>query len=534
MKKPSFFSPLYLSLFILLLLSCQLSNVTSNSSNPAAGYDIDRNNAIFLAGGQPRTLDPAQTLGGPDDALGHIFSGLVTLDTHLQIQPDLAAGWTVSEDGLVYTFYLRKNAVFHNGRSVTAQDVIFSWERAASPAIGSNTVQTYLGDIEGVAEVLAGQTERISGLQALDDHTLQVRLTAPIVYFLAKLAYPVAFVVDRENVAQADWEHQANGTGPFVLQEWKDDEIMVLRRFDNFYRQPASISHLVFLMGAGLPLSMYETAEIDIVGIGGGTLERARDPNNEFAQELHTGVRMCTSTIGLNTRIPPFDNVQVRQAFNYALDKELLIDVFLSGNGLVATGPLPPGMPGFDGTHIGYPFDPERARQLLTEAGYANPADFPVITYYTSGYGEVGAFETAVITMWQENLGIQIEPIVLDPFLYYDELYSGNIGNIYDNGWCADYPDPQNFLDILYHSASTQNIGGYSNPEVDGMLETARVERDVAIRLGLYGEIEEKLIEEAPVIFVDYGLSAVLVKPSVQGYVLTPIGVPQWHYVSKQ
>ncbi len=161
-------------------------------------------------------MDPALTLGGPDSPLGHIFSGLVSLDTNLQVQPELAAGWEVSEDGLTYTFYLRKDALFHNGRSLTAQDIIYSWERAADPATGSDTAQTYLGDIEGVQAKLDGTAAQISGLRAIDDHTLEVRLTAPIVYFLAKLAYPVAYVVDQENVAQSDWD--ASGQWQWPLQ----------------------------------------------------------------------------------------------------------------------------------------------------------------------------------------------------------------------------------------------------------------------------------------------------------------------------
>src|SRR5690606_35362745 len=141
-----------------------------------------------LLGGQPRTLDPAKTIGGPDGPLGLIFSGLVMLDADLQIQPELAAGWEVSEDGLTYTFYLRKNVLFHDGRPFTAQDVIFSWERAASPATGSDTVQTYLGDIVGIQAVIDGQAEQISGLRAIDDYTLEVQRTAPVAYVFQKLA----------------------------------------------------------------------------------------------------------------------------------------------------------------------------------------------------------------------------------------------------------------------------------------------------------------------------------------------------------
>jgi oligopeptide transport system substrate-binding protein len=516
---------------VFLLLGCRLGEVALEGGSGTP--NVARDDAIVLVGGQPRTLDPALTLGGPDSPLGHVFSGLVSLDTNLEVQPELAAGWQVSEDGRTYTFYLWRDAVFHNGRPLTAHDVIFSWERAADPATGSDTAQTYLGDIEGVAEKLAGEADRISGLRAIDDYTLEVRLTAPVVYFLSKLAYPVAYVVDQENVSRPDWEHQANGSGPFKLDRWQDDEVIVLSRFDDYYLEPAKVSHVVYQLGPGLPLAMYEQGEIDLLGVGGSTLEKARDPNNPFNRELRTTVSMCTSAIGLNNRLAPFDDVRVRQAFNYALDKELLIDTFANGNGLAAQGPLPPGMPGYGLSGVtGYPYNPERARQLLAEAGYADMSQFPTLTYTTAGYGDAGAYVTAVITMWQENLGVTIEPVIIDPLQYYDELYAGNTGHFFNSGWCADYPDPQNFLDILYHSDSRQNHGGFADPAVDALLEAARVEPDVTQRLALYAEAERAIVDGAPAVFTSHGLTAVLVKPHVQNYVLTPMGVRQWQNVS--
>ncbi len=523
-----------LSAITFLLLGCGLSSIaTTEGARRLVAEGVDRKDAIILTGSQPRTLDPATTLGGPDGPLGHIFSGLVTLDTSLQVQPDLAAGWEVSADGLLYTFYLRENARFHDGRPVTAADIIYSWERATDPATGSETALTYLGDIAGVAGKMAGQAAQISGLHAIDDHTLEVRLAAPVVPFLAKLAYPVTFVVDKENVSRPDWEYAPNGTGPFKLQTWRDDDLIILARSDQYYGQPALVSHVFYELGAGLPLAMYETRQIDLVGIDTGTLERVQDPNNPLSAELRTGAAMCTSSIGLNNRLAPFDDPRVRQAFNYALDKERLINTFAGGNALVADGPLPPGMPGYGGLEgPSYPYDPDKARQLLAEAGFADPGDMGTLTFTTQGYGDVGPYITAVITLWQEELDVTIEPVMLEPFAYYDELYAGNTGHFYSSGWCADYPDPQNFLDILYHSDSTQNIGGFSSPEIDTLLEAARSEKDVARRMAMYQEAERRIVAQAPVVFTSHGLTAVLVSPALEGYVLTPIGVPQWHRVA--
>jgi oligopeptide transport system substrate-binding protein len=236
--------------------------------------------------------------------------------------------------------------------------------------------------------------------------------------------------------------------------------------------------------------------------------------------------------IGLNSSQPPFDDLLVRQAFSYAFDRERFISGLLKGNALPAFGLLPPGMPGYNGRLQGYEYDPERARALLAQAGYSDPADFPTITYMASGYGSVSSSVTAVITMWQETLGVTIEPVLVEPSSFLDELYSGNVGNIYGRGWCADYPDPENFLDILFHTGSQQNLDGYSNPEIDRLLEAARIEPDVAARMALYAEIEQRLVDDAPAIFTTHSLSAELVSPRLENYLLTPIGVAQWQGVS--
>jgi oligopeptide transport system substrate-binding protein len=536
-KIGNYFLSLILIVSALILIGgCAFSG--SDSSVSARDWQklgVNPQDAILLVGSQPRTLDPAKTLTGPDDALGHIFSGLVMLNSDLQVQPDLAAGWEVSDDGLLYTFYLNPNAQFHDGRPLTAQDVVYSWERAADPQTGSDMVLTYLGNIAGLPEKTRAETDQIAGLTVIDEHTFSVRLAEPDVTFLAKLAYPVSFVVDRENVTKSDWEHHPNGSGPFKLQTWQDDDLIILQRNDNYYREPALVSHVTYDLGPGLPLSMYETGQIDLVGIDSNTLERVQDPNDEFYDDLRTVVTMCTSTIGLNNQLAPFDDPLVRQAFNYALDKERLIETFAGGNALVANGPLPPGMPGYGGLEgESYPYDVEKARALLAEAGYEDPADLGTLTFTTQGYGDVGPYITAVITLWQEALGVSIEPEMLDPYLYYDELYAGDIGHFFSSGWCADYPDPQNFLEVLYHTNSEQNLTHFSDPGIDELLDQARVEQDVSRRLGMYQEAERRIVQAAPVVFLSHGIAAELVNPNLEGYKLTAIGIPQWQRVTKK
>lgn len=518
--------------FALLSLGCQLVSGLGSSDNPAAQYGVNREEALFIVGGQPLTLDPARTLTGPDGVVGHVFSGLVQLDSQLQIQPDLAAGWTISQDGTIYTFYLRKNAVFHDGHPVTAHDLLFSWERATDPETESEVALTYLGDIVGVPEKVSGERDFITGLKVINDYTFQVQIDTPKIYFLGKLTMPVTMVVDSRNVGQANWEKQVNGSGPFKLKVWQDDEIIVLERNELYYRSLPPLAHVVILMGAGIPLNLYETGAIDLVGVGGSTLERVGDPNNSLSAELQTGVDFCTSYVGFNTTNPPFDDARVRRAFVMAIDREQLAITLSEGQDLPALGLLPPGMPGF-GAIAGTSYDPDQARQLLAEAGYPNPEDLPPILFSTSGYGDPDTLTTALITRWRENLGVEVIPQLIDPYQYSTSLYE-TVGNLYNWGWCADYPDAENFLDVLFYSDSPQNFGGFHNSQFDNLLLQARSEPDSPKRLALYQQAEQLLMDEMPAIFISYSVSAVLVKPYLNNYHLTPIGIPQWHLLSRQ
>ncbi len=495
-----------LFLLLLLLIGC---NATLGLLTQAQSAET-----VTLSSGQPRTLDPALTFGDAGDVIGLVFSGVVTLDQNMQVQPDLAVGWDVSDDGTQYTFFLHPEARFHDGRDLTAADVKFSWERALDPATGSDTAVTYLGDI--------------TNIEALDTKVLRVTIDAPKPYFLAKLTYPVAFVVDQQQVNDPTWERTPNGTGPFQLETWRDDVLIELVKNDDYYGVQGNVARVRYEMDGGLSLSRYELDEIDVVGIGGSTLERARDPNEDFSADLRTIPSLCTTFIGLNNTLPPFDDVRVRQAFNYALDKERITEGLYRDGALASNGVLPPGMPGFVVRDV-YPFNPGLARQLLAESGYDMSQP---LTFTSSGYSDVGGLPTAAISMWQEVLGVQIEAELIEPFNYAPRLYAGEMGHFFNYGWCADYVDPQNFLDILFHSRSPQNWGRFANPTIDAQLEAARIEPDVQTRLQQYANVENQIIDEAAYVFVSHGIASILVQPRVQGYVLTPVGIPQWHRVT--
>jgi oligopeptide transport system substrate-binding protein len=506
---------------------------TSSTRNALALQGIPESQALVYSGGESTNLreyDPATTHSSGDKLA---FSGLVSLDPHLNVTPDIAETWEVSEDGTVYTFHIRENARFHDGHLVKASDFVYSWERAASSALGSDTASTYLGDIVGAKEMLAGQADYISGLKVIDDLTLQVTIDAPKPYFIMKLTYPTAFVLDQANVESGeDWVHRPNGTGPYQLVEWKSGEYIFYAANQDFYLGLPSIPYVIVKLFAGDGVRLYETGEVDVAGVSIYDADRFLDPAEPLHAELQTGVGLCTSYVTFDTTQPPFDDVNVRKAFSMAFDRDLYIDVVLRGKALPAVGPYPPGLPGFSYDLKGLEYDPAAARELLKQSKYGGPEGLPPIVYTDSGIGNyVGLDVAAMAEMWQQNLGVTITVENIEYDHFYDQIFSGNHGQLVRGGWCADYPDPENFADVLFHSGSDMNSGGYSNPQLDALLEQARVERDVNTRMNMYHQAEQMIVDDAPVLFTTHSLSYELVKPYLKGYIFTPISVPLERYL---
>jgi len=494
---------------------------------------VNRSQALFLSGGEstnPRDYDPA-TQHSSGDKL--VFSGLVSFDTSLKLAPELAEARDISADGTVYTFHLRTNAKFHDDRPVVAQDVIYSWERAANPATQSDTVLTYLGDILGVAEMHNGTADHISGLKVLDDHTLQVTIDAAKPYFLFKLTMPVAFVLDQRNVETgSEWYRTPNGTGPYKLTRWDNFQLMVYDANQDFYLGAPSIPQIVVKLYSGIDIRLFESGEIDMAGVYSSDVGRVLDPADPLHPDLYSGVSLCTDFVVFDVTQPPFDDVKVRQAFTIAFDRQKYIDVVNNGVGILAKGPYPPALPGYNLELQGLPYDPGQARQLLAESKYGGPQGLPPIIFTDSGIGNTaGVSVAAMAQMWQQNLGVTITIENLEPDKYYDLLYSGQHGQLFSGGWCADYPDPENFADVLFHTGAQQNTGNYSNPALDAVLEQARLEQDVTKRIQLYQQAEQIIVQDAPALFIMHEVSYELVRPNVKGFVLTPISIPLERYL---
>lgn len=497
---------------------------------------------LRLPGVEPRTLDPALVADADEvKYVVELFGGLVTLDRDLKVQPDIAREWAVSGDGTKYTFKLRDNVVFSgSGRRVTAQDVKYSLERAANRGTESPTAAVYLGDIVGVKDMMGGRANEIAGVKVSDDRTLEITLDAPRASFLAKLAHPVAFVVDKDQVEgdRRNWARRPNGTGPFQLQEWKQGERVVLVPHERYHGSPKpALRRVTFSLGRPT-LAQYQNDQLDIITAGVVGVERFRDKDQPLSKELAQKPELATVHIAFNTRQPPFDDARVRQAFGMATDRQQIVDR-LGGGVLAAQSILPPGMPGYKQDLPGLPFDPQRARQLLQESSYQGKLPPVVLTIGGQQGGDIPAHIRAIRDTWQQALGVAVEIQQVEPAAFQQDVLLGKYQLWYGVS-SAQYPDPENLLDAQFHSAGAANQSGYTNPDVDRQLLQARTEQDQQKRLGIYSAIERQVLQDAPWIPLFHPNARLLLKPYVKGYersepggyVLPTFGVPTLKYVS--
>jgi oligopeptide transport system substrate-binding protein len=516
--------------FAAVACSCSPAVKRPQVSAPAT---LDETNTLFLYGIDPLTLDPSvshELLS--QDYIVQIFSGLVRLDEDLNMQPDLAESWDI-ENGTVYTFLLREDARFHDGRAVTAEDVKYSWERSCNPATASPTASTYLGDIVGVQEVLEGNSEEISGLSIIDDRTIRVTIEAPIPYFLSKLTYTASFIVDRNNVASGkDWWHNPNGTGPFKLLEWDQKNLLVLLRNADYYGKKAGVEAVIFQMYSGRPMNLYEQQQLDVTSVSLSYIDKVLDETGPYYEELAIFPEMSLSYIGFNCTKPPFDDVNIRKAFSMAVDKDRIVSLVFRNMASKADGILPPGLPGYKEDLAGLEYDVDRARELIKESKYGDVSNLPPITLTTSGRGGfIFSYLESIIYQWRENLGVDVKVRQLEPERYFYNLREEK-DELYDIGWMADYPHPQNFLEILFATDSDNNYGGYSNPQVDVLLQKAGVEQDPEESIKLYRQAEQLMVDDAACIPLYTGESYYLIRPYVKGFSVNAVGLSMLNNVT--
>ena len=476
----------------------------------------------------PDTLDPARFTGvNAEGVARRIFNGLVTFDTRLQPVPDLARSWRVSDDALTYTFHLREGVRFHSGRVLTADDVRYSferllWRRTASPRAW------VVSAIAGAQAVREGKTDRLSGLDTPDKHTVVITLAKPFAPFLSHLAMGNAFIVPKEETTATGgpFGRRPVGTGPFWFERWDDNSAIHLTRNDAYFRGPAHLQGINFRI-IKEPLVAYQeylAGNLDHCAVPEGYLEEiSRGPH---ANEMRTVATLSTYYLGIMMSHNPCGrNVHLRRALNYAVDRKRLCAKILGGSHAPAKGLVPPGLPAYNTDLEGYAYDPVRAREELKKAGYGpnNPA--PVLTLYLRASRPTPRVAQAIQAQLK-RAGVRVRLRMLD-FAALREAINNQEPDLFYLGWIADFPDADNFL-MLFHSRLIGGAGNrarYTDSEVDRLLDRAREEPDRERRLTLYRTSERKIVADAPWVFLSHKQTQLLVKPHVRNFALTPMDV---------
>jgi oligopeptide transport system substrate-binding protein len=484
----------------------------------------------------PYTLDPAAS----NEALStsyimQIYSGLMKLDNNLEPVPDIAASMpTVSADGLTYTFHLRTDVKFSDGTPVTAYDFQYSWNRAAAPSTNSPTAPEYLGDIAGVNDVLSGKATQIGGVKVIDDYTLQVTINSPESYFLYKLTFPASFVVEKNNVNNgANWWKTPIGTGPFKVKEWTPETEFILARNDLYYGDLPKIAEIdMTLNSTTSDMDLFETGGVDFTSPPAEYYDQIMDPAGPFYQDLSVSPSLSVDYIGFNCKEAPFNDPDIRQAFCLAIDKDKIVDLTYRNMAQKAEGILPPGIPGYNANVTGLDFDVSQAQALIKASTYGSAANLPPITITVAGEGgSTDQVIQSLVYQWQQNLGVNVQVRELAPEVYYSEL-SQEVDQMYSTGWIADYPYPQDFLDILFSSGSNYNYGGYSNPQFYALIQQANSESDQTKAFALYQQAEQLMINDAACLPLTFGQNYLLIQPWVKNLTVNALGIMDFNDVT--
>ncbi len=479
------------------------------------------------------TLDPTMTNHGATPAVtSQLFRGLVESGPELEVTPDLAQDWDVLEKGCKYVFHLRDDARWSDGAPVTAGDFEYAWRRTLDPAIGSPNAGL-LYDVAGARPFHQGAAgwEDV-GVRAVDEATLVVELEEPTGYFLQLLADSTTYALPQHAVEThgESWTEVGNivTNGPFRLESWQRGESMVLvRNADYGGRFTGNVQRVELTL---LPLrewpavlEKYEAGDLDVILRHWHIPPLERDRiRRRHAGEYVSVPALHTGYMGFDVSRPPFDDPLVRRAFALAIDKERLADVVNRGYWSPATdGFVPPAMPGHS-PGIGPPYDPERARQLLAEAGYPDGRGFPVASAAT--FHGIEASVEYLQAQWRENLGVEI-PCQAVRFSEFEDKWGGEGPSyISISAWQADYPDPDNFLRVGLQSACR----GWRCEAYDRLVNEARRTIDQRERMRLYRQADRILIEQAPIIPWVHLRWNLLVKPWVKRYPTSAIR--QWFW----
>jgi oligopeptide transport system substrate-binding protein len=477
----------------------------------------------------PPTLDPAG-LGATRQILLNLFGGLTTYNENGEIVGLATEKWTVSSDGKIYTFTLRNDLKFQNGNPVKVADVIWSFERSLDPKRKAAAAFD-LTDIAGAQDYLDGKATEIKGIVAKDERTVEFTLNKNAPYFVAKLALPIAAILDRTEVEKNErwWEKHTASVGPFSLQEWKKGQSIRLAANPNYpLGKPKVDVEFLFVPDAQARQALYEAGETDIqTSVPDTELDRLRSDAQLSKQLVEPKVLSYrTYSLALNpAAYAPFQDVRVRQAVMHAIDRKTLVEKIFTTCAL-PQGIVPAGtIPGYSPNPKVLDFNPERAKQLLAEAGYPNGQGLPELVITQAGQGASDTYMQYFESQLRTNLGVKVRLEVLERGKYLTEFRKKNVLHAFFEGASGNYLDPQTMLSVPLYSKSPANLYGYASPQFDALVEAADAEPNAAKRFELYGQAEQQVLTDAIWQPMCQGYSKWLVKPYVTGYRLNALGI---------
>lgn len=452
----------------------------------------------------------------------NLMEGLAEYDSALRPKPAIAKSWEVSPDGLRYLFHLREDVFWTDGKRLTAADFEYSWKRLLDPKTASEYAY-FLYDIKNAAEYNGGEVKDPSevGIRALDEKTLRVDLKKPAVYFPAITTFTATFPQRKDMIERYGdrWtEPQYLITcGPFRLTEWRHEYRLILSANDTYYGGRPRLDRLLFYVveEETTALTLYETGDLDRVNLPPLAIPRYRNHPDYVHAPFLRGYYY-----GFNVERPPFNDVRIRRAFSMAIDRNEIPRI-LKGGEIPASSWVPKGMLGHR-PDIGLGFNPERAKALLSEAGYPKGIGFPPVTIAFNTDQTNRLIAENIQAQWKRNLGVEVGLDNMEWKVYLKRLKE-ETPQIFRLGWGADYPDPDNFLN-LFTAASGNNHTHWKNAAYDRLISQAASEPDEAKRIALYDEAQQILTEiDVPIMPLFFAAQNLLVKPSIQGLEINPM-----------
>lgn len=535
-----------LAVTALIAVGCGPGNFKSSEASlkPEPGvlrYPIPNN---------PSSLDPAVVQDGDTlDLLQQVYEGLVGWDENNQVVGRLAKDWTVSGDGKTYTFNLRPGVKFHDGRALVADDIKWSIERACKPELKSVTVDAYLSDVVGLVDFknylayqklnpqdqakmaadLAKTGQKIvpctdvTGIKVLGLDKISFTLYQPTPYFLGKLTYLVSAPVSRDS-APADAEmndiKQAVGTGPFKFARFEEKQLAVLDANPDYWEGAPKLKRIerTVALDPTTKLNQYKTGAFDLVQLQRQDIKSLQE-DPKYKDQIKFYSRPSIWYVGLDQlSYAPFKDKRVRQAVAMSIDREKIVNELLGGVNTVAYTIVPPGVRGHRDKGNGLEYNPEKAKQLLAEAGYPGGKGLPPLKMtHREGYTDIKLVAEAVAQQLETNLGIHVQVTPVEWRKYLEDYNKKNVHQIFHMRWAADYLDPENFLSHMLATYGPENKIGYNNPEFDALCKKADSLLDWDERIPLYQKAEDIALQDAVWVPIYFQRDAELQRPWVKG-----------------